>query len=172
LDSRHVESLIALCGPGRSGRRRLLPAGYAAIREYERLRIVREPAGAPTFAYDLPVPGSCRVTEAQLEITARREDCPGSVQWSRNSAYLEFSGFAGALRVRRREPGDTYGGPGHRKVKRILIDRKVPLARRDALPLVVAADVVLWIPGVPPPRHLRAKPGSHDVLVLEARPIG
>jgi tRNA(Ile)-lysidine synthase len=172
LDSRHIESLLALCRPGRSGRRRVLPAGCVALREFDQLRFVRQGFAAQGFTYELPVPGSCRVSEAQLEITARREDCPTGVRWSPNSACLESSVLVGSLRVRRREPGDTYGGPGHRKVKKVLIDRKVPSARRDTLPLVVAGDIVVWIPGVPPPRHLRAKPGSRDALLLEARPIG
>ena len=38
---------------------------------------------------------------------------------------------------------------GHKKIKDILIDEKVPLGRRDAIPLVVdSTGEIIWIPGI------------------------
>ena len=59
---------------------------------------------------------------------------------------------------RSRLPGDRYhplGAPGSAKVSDLLIDRKVPHAEREALPVVLLGDAVIWVPGVPPVDNLR-----------------
>lgn len=63
-----------------------------------------------------------------------------------------------ALGWRSRLPGDRYqplGAPGSAKVSDLLIDRKVPHAERDALPVVVLDGSVIWVPGIPPADSLR-----------------
>jgi tRNA(Ile)-lysidine synthase len=54
------------------------------------------------------------------------------------------------LTVRTRRPGDRVRRPaGSRKLQDVLVDRRVPSERRDALPVVTdAAGELLWVPGV------------------------
>nr|WP_233262099.1 tRNA lysidine(34) synthetase TilS [Vitiosangium sp. GDMCC 1.1324] len=54
------------------------------------------------------------------------------------------------LTVRTRRPGDRVRGPaGSRKLQDVLVDRRIPAERRDALPVVTdAGGGVLWVPGV------------------------
>lgn len=68
------------------------------------------------------------------------------------------------LTARTRRPGDRLIFPfGTKKLKDWLIDRKVPLAKRDSLLLIVAADgEILWIPEV---QWLKRNVGEHSVLV-------
>ena len=54
------------------------------------------------------------------------------------------------LMVRSRLPGDRlqpYGMKGTKKVQDILVDAKVPEHLRDAVPLLVCGEEVVWIPG-------------------------
>ena len=54
------------------------------------------------------------------------------------------------LTVRNFRPGDRFmplGMAGHKKVKDLLIDGKVPLSIRATLPLLTTDQEVLWIPG-------------------------
>jgi tRNA(Ile)-lysidine synthase len=54
------------------------------------------------------------------------------------------------LTVRSRQPGDRlqpYGMKGTKKVQDVFVDAKVPEHLRDAVPLVVCGDDVVWIPG-------------------------
>ena len=39
-------------------------------------------------------------------------------------------------------------GSGEKKLKDILIDKKIPLARRDELPLVISGGKIVWAAGV------------------------
>ena len=54
------------------------------------------------------------------------------------------------LTIRNRKPGDSIqpiGMHGHKKVKKLLIDAKVPLEDRNRLPMVLSGDEIVWIPG-------------------------
>jgi tRNA(Ile)-lysidine synthase len=57
----------------------------------------------------------------------------------------------------------------HRKIKKMMIDAKVPLPLRDRLPMVLAGDVVIWIPGFQPAKGYIAQRDSGRCVVIEAR---
>ena len=67
----------------------------------------------------------------------------GSVEWGPWTIASERPG----LEVRARRPGDRLAGR-RKKVQDLLVDAKVPLAERDAWPLVVSGDEVVAVPGV------------------------
>jgi tRNA(Ile)-lysidine synthase len=85
-------------------------------------------------------------------------------------AFLDASALPRFLTIRPREPGDRYGGSGHRKVKKLLIDRKIPSLQRLGMPMVVAGNDVIWIPGFKPARSYEARPGSQTCVLLEVTP--
>ncbi len=73
------------------------------------------------------------------------------------------------LAWRSRLPGDAYrplGAPGSAKVSDLLIDRKVPAASRESLPVVLVDGNVAWVPGVPPAHDLRLPGPLAGVLRL------
>jgi tRNA(Ile)-lysidine synthase len=58
--------------------------------------------------------------------------------------------LTGGLVVRNFQPGDRFqplGSAGHKKIKELFIEKKVPLSARARVPLVLAGDHVVWIPG-------------------------
>jgi tRNA(Ile)-lysidine synthase len=85
----------------------------------------------------------------------------------RTQAFLEPSALPQILTIRSRMPGDRYGGSGHRKVKKMLIDNKIPLVQRSALPIVVAGNDVIWIPGFRSARAYEARPESQTCILIE-----
>ena len=55
---------------------------------------------------------------------------------------------------------------GHRKVKDIFIDKKVPLEKRDLWPIVVdSKDKVLWIPGIKKSKKCKKKSEKCDIIL-------
>jgi tRNA(Ile)-lysidine synthase len=70
------------------------------------------------------------------------------VESSDRSAF-DFSKLNLPLKIRSRKPGDKFvplGMNGHKKVKDILIDEKVPKRLREKIPLVVdAKDNIIWL---------------------------
>ena len=54
---------------------------------------------------------------------------------------------------RGKSEGDRYqplGAPGSAKVSDLLINRKIPVELRAALPVVLAHGAIMWVPGLPP----------------------
>jgi tRNA(Ile)-lysidine synthase len=81
---------------------------------------------------------------------------------------------AGGARLRSRRPGDRLrplGGPGGRKLKELLIDRRLPRADRDRLPLLEIGGRIVWVPGVTIEDAFRLR-GEADCWMAELVPLG
>jgi tRNA(Ile)-lysidine synthase len=174
ITSRHIEGIRTICDKDHSGGQASIPHGGSAIRQFDRLCLrKREMQPQPSFARKLKVPGRCRIPEAG--ITIRAAICPApSLKALREKcatqAFLDASRLPRTLVIRSKAPGDRYGGPGHRKVKKMLIDGKVPLLQRSTLPMIVAGAAVIWIPGFRPARSWEARPGTKECIRLEILP--
>lgn len=169
IGSVHIEGILALCARRGGDGQVQLPHGGRAIRQFDTLTLLgRPPAEAPAYAHPLPVPGQCVI--AQTGVTLRASAClapdPASGMLPPHpQAFIDASTLPGPLTVRSRVPGDRYGGEGHRKVKRMLIDARIPRLERSRLPMVVSGDAVVWIPGFRPSRRHEAGPGTPCILV-------
>ncbi len=84
------------------------------------------------------------------------------------AVQLDAARLAAPLLLRRRAPGDRLPleAGGHRRVQDLLTDAKVPRALRDAWPLLVQAETVVWVPGVRAAGAFRAGPATRDTITL------
>jgi len=110
---------------------------------------------------------ACRVALAAQD---RRRIRSGVVSHA-ETVFLSLPGkLSKSLIVRGRRPGDAYrpcGSSSARKLKDMLIDRKMPQASRDALPLVCLANgAILWVPGLPPNADFLVGPRTRRALKL------
>ncbi len=64
-------------------------------------------------------------------------------------ARISFDTIHGSLFVRPRREGDTilHGGM-HKKVKKLLCDKKIPLSIRNVLPILCDKNGIVWIPEI------------------------
>jgi tRNA(Ile)-lysidine synthase len=88
-------------------------------------------------------------------------------------AFFDIS-LATELTVRNFRPGDRLrplGMAGHRKVKEIFIEKKVPLSVRVSLPLLVLGNEVIWIPGYGRSEVGKVTSLTKAILHLKAIPI-
>ena len=70
---------------------------------------------------------------------------------------------------RGRVDGDRYqplGAPGSAKLSDLLINRKIPAEKREALPVVLAGSDILWVPGLPPAESARLHGPTKGALRL------
>lgn len=70
-----------------------------------------------------------------------------------NTEEVYLRSPATGLAWRGRAEGDRcrpLGAPGGAKLSDLLINRKLPEESRDSLPVVLAGDEILWVPGIPP----------------------
>ncbi len=176
ITGRHVDQILDLCRPLRSGRCIKLPGGWIAARQFGNLIIAREqklPGVPREFDYSLPVPGRRLVPEAGLEFSAAEVDEKGATAENPNGsatfwAVLDAGCLPSQLTIRSRRPGDRYGGTGHRKVKKLLIDARVPAKARESLPMVADGSCVIWIPGFKPAKPYIPQTATHRRIVVKA----
>lgn len=132
--------------------------GFLALRR----GLCREDARGtvPDFTYTLEIPGELDVPEASARVrVSRRAVEPWMFQGSPGRAALALPLAEGdRVTIRNRRPGDRMhplGASGSRRLKEILIDRRVPRALRDRLPLLCVGERIAWAPGVAIDHHYR-----------------
>jgi tRNA(Ile)-lysidine synthase len=120
---------------------------------------------APPFSYTFQVPGSISLQPLSLRLRVE----PAAWQdWmargdARRAALAPLSAGGAVAEARSRRAGDVIrplGAPGTRKLKDVLIDRKVPRAERDLLPLLALDGRIAWVPGVTIAEEFRCRPGE------------
>jgi tRNA(Ile)-lysidine synthase len=123
----------------------------------------------------LPVPGKCRVSAANLELTASvlsRGKVHSQVGKKRNLAFIDRSRISGELVVDRVRNGvrfHPYGRPGRKKIGDFLTDIKFPRPLRDELPVVYDADGVVWISGIEIDNRVAITDSTEEVVRLAIR---
>jgi len=172
INERHVEAMVSLCLPGQSGRKIELPGDHLAARQFHSLVLSPKGERPAGFSYELTLPGRRRIHEAGMNICADfkdRHQLPDNLESTASCAYLDADRLPESLTVRSRLPGDRYGGPGRKKVKRMLIDARVPLRARSSLPMVAVPGGVIWIPGFQPSKSVAVSAQTVRCLVLEVK---
>jgi len=176
---RHLEALERLAS-GRAGSAELhLPDRRVVRREYGVLSVRRRaeatPAGQP-WSVEVTAPGRVRLPSTGIVLTfslVDRDVLPLHVPDARE-AWFDAMAVRFPLTVRGRRAGDRVrplGGPGSRKLKRVLIDARVPRRVRDRLPIVVSGDDVLWVAGVVRGHGAPVGSGTRTVLRVRAEKV-
>ena len=174
IETVHTEAVLRLCEPGRAGQCIDLPGGVRARRDLDRLEFeIQARTAGPCFHYELAWPGRCRVPEAGLIFIATVENCLPALPpaGTLDAAVLDPVTLPATLTIRSRLPGDRYGGPGHRKVKKMLLAARISSPARARLPVVAAGHAVIWIPGLKPAKFFGAKPDSSRCVLLKTEPV-
>lgn len=148
----HIEDLRRLCLDGPPNGTLNLPGGIQAVREYAILRIARiRPEQAP-FMVRLNSVGVTEIPAAGFVfdssvISARRAEQPRD----KFEALFDAETVNGGLTVRNYRPGDRIwpiGMTGHRKLKDVFIDAKLPQSKRLSFPVVELEGAIAWLPGM------------------------
>ena len=155
FDFQHVEEILDLTTVGPPQCRLSIPGGWELVKEYEVLRLEKRPRRlgrpCPCYSYGLQIGTELRIQEAGLTIQTREisPPLPGLLH-NFMEAGLDIACLGGNLTLRNFRHGDRFqplGMAGHKKVKDLFIEKKVPLSIRASLPLLVLGDEVIWIPG-------------------------
>jgi tRNA(Ile)-lysidine synthase len=135
---------------------------------------------ANSFSRPLSIPGEVALVPQGWAIAAERLTTDAAANRRYSAKGPEVGVAAGRLllplAVRSRRPGDRFrplGAPGTRKLQDFLVDRKVPRAERDTLPLVVdAQDRIVWVAGQSVAEGFRVLDSSQGVILLKVRRLG
>lgn len=181
----HIERLLSLAACDGASGAISLPGQYAVRTG---LAIVLRPGrgvrreDGHSFEFSLSIPGEVQLGPQGVAVGAERlmrpPDATGRPTWTARGTEVGIA--AGAvhlpLGVRSRRPGDRFqpiGAPGTRKLQDFFVDRKVPRADRDAVPLVVdGRDRIVWVVGQSVAQDFRVTDPSQGVILLKVRHLG
>ncbi len=153
LEFDHVEAILGLISGGPPQGRVAVPRGREVVRQYETLRLQKKSRKSRTacYSYTFPLEGELAIPEAGVKIESARCAIPVSFPpCGSMEALLDLASLPATLTVRNFRSGDRFqplGMQGHKKVKDLFIEKKVPLEVRSTLPLLLAGDEILWVPG-------------------------
>jgi tRNA(Ile)-lysidine synthetase-like protein len=129
-------------------------------------------------SYTCSIPGEVELPELGLRLRIRRSRVePWMFRGDPRRAALALPEPLPAPAVataRHRRPGDRLrplGGPGERKLKDLLIDRRVPARERDRLPIVEIGGRIAWVPGVAIDERFRLAPGTEVAWRFELEEV-
>ncbi len=132
-----------------SGRRLRLGDGWSAEVAFDKLRVSRELGSGIDCALEHVWPsgeqGSARFGE--FEISWAPAAAPPTIERATWTTWVD----AAEWQVRAPVRGDSLvplGGVGHRPVRRLLMEARVPRSERPRYPVVSRGETILWVPGI------------------------
>jgi len=186
LTSQHVDSVIDLAIQSQSSARIDLP-GVCVERIFDRLCFTNVFAAQGAgqggekmrrdldFAYTVLQPrrqesASVVVTEIQRRFNLKMVDWPPAQSDTVvGRGALDFDRVQWPLVLRNWRPGDSYrphGSRGVRKLKRLLLESRVPRGARGSWPVLTSAGKVIWAYGYPVAEELAPHSGTQTGLVI------
>lgn len=171
----HIEGALEMASGKRPRGRIELPGGVLLVKRCRFLEMIRsrESPQVPFYQYSLQVPGLTRIPEVNRAILAETLEAfraGDPRRFSSNQAVLDLESLGGPLCVRRRREGDVFsplGAGGKVKLKKFLIDLKVPREQRDAIPIVTCGNDIVWVAGFRPGEPWRVTQKTRLCLRLE-----
>ena len=148
LGPTRARRLVALAS-GQSGRRLPLGDGWSAEVAFDQLRVIRQPRGESGPSLDVVRPsgatGSARF--GGFEIRWAPAAAPERIERATWTTWVDGAEWE----LRPPELGDVVvpiGGVGHRPLRRLLMEARVPRSERSRYPVVSRGKTILWVPGI------------------------
>ncbi len=177
----HVEDAVSRLQDARTGGRITLPQQLMLSVDYQTFTIadaVRQP-NRPDWpllsarqSLPIHIPGVTRLPHSDWLLEATYLDAWGDDVFSNPdpwTAYLDADAAGSELSVRTRQPGDVFHPQGMTAPLRLtnwMTNIKIPRHLRDSLPLIIAADRIVWVAGHRVGQPLLVAPSTRRVLRL------
>jgi tRNA(Ile)-lysidine synthase len=162
LGPTRARQVLALAGRP-SGRRLGVGKGWEAAVVFDRLRVERPVTHA---AAPVVVTRGAKGDARFGRFVVRWTPATAPKQLSRTAWRTWIR--AGEWAVRGPRPGDVIApirGVGHRELRRVLMDARVPRGARTSYPVLVRGETILWVPGICRSADAVPRPGTRAVRV-------
>ncbi|HME60959.1 MAG TPA: tRNA lysidine(34) synthetase TilS, partial [Candidatus Binatia bacterium] len=176
LELVHIEDALRLIEHGPSQWRLSIPGGWEFVREYQSLKLGKHsPTRSVCYEYPLEIGKILEIPEAKLELQSERLLAPPK-QLPDNlmEAIFDLAELNRSVSVRNFRRGDRFqplGLAGHKKIKDLFIEKRVPLTIRARWPLLISGNQIVWIPGYGRSAAGLVSEKTTAVLKLKVRPI-
>ena len=162
INDTHVQLIISLINSRKANAQVFLPLNMKAQKTYNEISIEKDIEDVTNYELEL-IDFAYLPNGKTLEIIDSCETNGNDI------CRLDSKEIKLPLYVRTRKLGDKIalkGTNGHKKVKDIFIDAKIPIKQRDKWPIVVdSKDEVIWIPGIKKSKIIKPKNEKHDIII-------
>jgi len=175
VSSRHIEAIHHAAMEGKAQSVFNLPNNIVVKKVYERLVFsVMKQTGPMEFRYLLDRPGTFHLDAPGYDISLRQikknalHDMKAS-PWTvfMNADLLDFP-----LLIRNSRPGDRFvplGMNGHKKIKDLFIDLKVPSEERKRIPVLINKKTLIWVCGFRIDDRYKITPQTRNILIVSLK---
>jgi len=167
----HIEDVMELVRKGKPGDRLFLPKGLRVVKNYATLIMTSE-IPQRIEALTLNVPGQAVMENIKAVLNASLEERVDGYGDGKNVVVFDTDKTGTTLMVRPREKGDFFYPMGfgqRKKLQDFFVDMKVPRDERDAIPLVLSGNDIVWITGFRGDERFKITEGTKRFLKLEFR---
>jgi tRNA(Ile)-lysidine synthase len=174
---RHINAVYQLAGGKRSQGTIRLPKGLVVQRTYGRLSFGKDISRkSADYFHILHGPGRYVVEDASctLLVEEMRAMPPSFREGAPWTAYFDARKISYPLALRNFRPGDRFvplGMHGHKKVKDLFIDRKLPKLVRSRLPILLSGENILWVCGMMIDDRVKVSLETEKVLKVSLRRV-
>ncbi len=167
----HFDTVTGLIRTGSSGRKTTLPHGIRVTIEHGSVRF--EPPstpGGPEIPPDgilIPGDGDFDLPGWNMTVSIRTVSRTDVSPLPSMEGSSSLAGVSFPVRIRPRRDGDRivpFGMKGTKKLSDIMIDAKVPLRDRGAIPVFEDGEGIIWVPGLVTAERTRITGSSRNVI--------
>ena len=173
----HISSVDRTMRPGKGHKVVTLPTDLSVWMDGDALHFgYYGPPSQTEYHYSLKVPGAVFVPECGLRVSSRIVDrvCGDFKGDGPDKVFLDLDCLEAPLEVRSRLRGDRFqpiGMRGTKKVKKFLIDAKVPLRERDKHPIITSRGEIVWVVGLRLDGRFCVTPDTRRIVVIETMQV-
>ncbi len=178
LSLERINKTLSFMTDALTGRTMSLSQSLAIGREYDRF-IISTKVTPQSFAHRLAIPGATTIPELGMEMVVVQSGDANAAAGDQNyrwQAQFDYDKIKTHLTLRNRRPGDWFCPSGmggkRKKLQDFFVDEKIPLRRRDRIPLLCSGDDILWILGFRTDERFLPKKGAESVLAVGVRMSG
>lgn len=123
------------------------------------------------YKIELPIPGEVEVNGYKIRCDMHDATCRVDYE-DKNKVYFDLDKLSLPLYIRNRKNGDMVevktqeSKVVHKRLKEVFIDDKLPVWKRQYIPLLVDGDGILWIIGHRRAHRALVKKGTNKIVVV------
>jgi tRNA(Ile)-lysidine synthase len=192
IEAVHIFDLERMLDSGTASFELDLPGSIRIVKSYDLLAVESMSVKKETGFKPIIVQAPCRTkipvsSDFEIEFTAEPADFAefqkslgnkvkreSIFSFGEDDDWIALDKIEGALELRPPKPGDRIiplGMKGHRKLKDIFVELKVPREQRAFYPVLSDSSGLLWIPGFGISEKAKVKPKSAQIALLKIKVV-
>lgn len=170
INNVHIDDVLILAKKAVTGTQLDLPEGLKAVIQYQKLFIGIDStlrAEEVSNIY-LQIPGRTRINKSLGVIDSEVIYSFENIK-AREICYIDAAKITGKLMLRSRQDGDIFypkGLTGHKKIKKLFIDYKIPRQQRQQIPILCDDKGIVWVVGLQQDRRYLPTQDTEKIIKL------